>query len=34
MTDYNTVTAAVLMRTPSSGQRQLGSNQGQASGIR
>lgn len=34
MTDYNTVTAAVLMRTPSSWQRQLVINKGQSSGIK
>ncbi|WP_373841870.1 rod shape-determining protein MreC [Limosilactobacillus sp.] len=34
MTDYDTVTAAVLMRTPSAWQQQLVINKGQSSGIK
>lgn len=34
MTDYNTVTAAVLARTPSSWQQQIVINKGQSSGIK
>lgn len=34
MTDYDTVTAAVLMRTPSSWQQQIVINKGQSSGIK
>ena len=34
MTDYDTVTAAVLTRTPSSWQQQLVINKGQSSGIK
>ena len=34
LTDYNTITASVLMRTPSSWQKQLVINKGQSNGIK